>query len=39
VLRPKIILSATYLKRLGEVEDFIFEFSGKNISEVEKFLE
>jgi hypothetical protein len=39
VSRPKTILTATYLKRLGEVEDFIFESSGKNISEVERFLE
>jgi hypothetical protein len=36
---PKTILSATYLKRLGEIEDFIFESSEKNIAEVEKFLD
>lgn len=37
--RPKTILSATYLKRLCEIEDFIFESSEKNITEVEKFLD
>ena len=37
--RPKIILSDTYKKRLGEIEDFIFESSENNYSAVEKFLD
>lgn len=36
---PKIILTSTYEKRLGEIEDFIFESSGKNIFVVENFLD
>jgi len=35
---PKIILSDAYLKRLGEIEDFIWESSGKSIFAMEAFL-
>jgi hypothetical protein len=34
----KIILSATYQKRLGEIEDFIWESSGESILPLEAFL-
>lgn len=36
---PKVILTSTYEKRLGEIEDFIFESSDRNILVVEKFLD
>lgn len=36
--RPKTILSNAYQKKLGEVEDFIWESSGKNILAMEAFL-
>jgi len=36
--KPRIILSDTYLKRLGEIEDFIWESSGRNVLAVETFL-
>lgn len=35
---PKIILSDAYQRRLGEVEDFIWESSAKSILAMESFL-
>lgn len=37
-LNHKIILSDAYQRRLGEIEDFIWESSGKNILALEAFL-
>lgn len=34
----KIILSDAYQRQLGEIEDFIWESSGKNILALEAFL-
>lgn len=36
--KTKIQLTATYQKRLGDVEDFIWESSGKNLLAIEAFL-
>ena len=36
--QPKIILSDAYQKRLGEIEDFIWESSGKNFLAMDAFL-
>lgn len=36
--KPRIIHSNAYQKRLGEIEDFIWESSGKNILAMEAFL-
>ena len=36
--KPKIIISNAYQKRLGEIEDFIYESSGKSYSAVDFFL-
>ncbi len=36
--KPIIILSDAYQKRLGEIEDYVWESSGKNFLALENFL-
>jgi hypothetical protein len=36
--KPKIFITNTYQKRLGEIEDFIWESSGKNLLALDAFL-
>ncbi len=36
--QPKIILTGSYQKRLGEIEDFVWQSSGKNLLAIEAFL-
>lgn len=36
---PGLVFSSTYLKRLSEIEDFVFTSSGDSISAVESFLD
>ena len=36
--KPKIIVSSAYKKRLGDIEDFVYESSGQNYSAVDAFL-
>lgn len=35
---PKIILTNSYQKRLGEIEDYIWDSSGKSLVSIEAFL-
>ena len=36
--KPKLIVSEPYKKRLGEIEDFVYESSDKNYAAVDAFL-